>query len=314
MTLKLGHASIDENGKISGGQVGDQTGKEVCIRPYYMHSKGWYLIRPKSNEHANKIAEAMIRACNNNNIGYDQNGRLGVIKYGTNSSVKTECDCSSLVRQCVIEATGKDPGNFTTANEKTMLLATGLFEDVISVTSSTVMYNGDILVTKTKGHTAIIVEGNTRSSHQNLEKDNNNKITYNKSNPIIKIGQNHANNFAQCGLEEDGIYGNLTKQASIKVLQRAMNLDYNVRLEEDSVFGTLSNKALGKHYVKRGEVQYMVTALEILLMLKGYDPKGIELPGKFGTELEKIVKQYQKDKGLPQTGICDSNTFKSLIS
>ena len=173
MALKLGHASIDELGNISGGQVGDQTGKEVCIRSYYMSSKGWYLLRPKSIEHANKIAKSMIQACENDNIGYDQGNRLGVITYGTKSTVKTECDCSSLVRQCVIEGTGKDPGNFTTANEKTMLLATGLFENAIDVTSSTVMYNGDILVTKTKGHTVIIVSGNERTSQTTQKGDNN---------------------------------------------------------------------------------------------------------------------------------------------
>lgn len=523
MTMKLGHASIDERGKASGGVAGDQTQKEVCISTYYLHAKGWYLLRPKSVDHANKIAAAMIRACENNNIGYDQSERLGIIKYGTNSSVKTECDCSSLVRQCVIEGTGKDPGNFTTANEKTMLQNTRLFENAISVTSSTVMYNGDILVTKTKGHTAIIVSGNERqlqtvnkdkylrgidvSKYQtsiNLteakkagyefviirigynqtkdpyfekhyanakaagmkvgvyfyttsltetdaikdanrvlgwlvtkqidmpiaydmedapmksasRKDLNSKqynafanvirssgyvpmlytgssmfnsyfnkelikdnlwianyskndglnhgcpnvgkqvsihqytsaaiptdfytgkldrnqmmITYeelmgkkdivqpvpdpvptNKSNSIIKSGQTHANNFAKCGLVADGIYGAKTKKAGIIVLQHAMNLDYKSGLVEDGIWGSKSEKALGKHYVKRMEKQYMVTALEILLMLKGYDCKGVELPGVFGSELETAVKQYQKDKGLSQTGIADANTFKSLIS
>lgn len=191
MALMLGHASKTELNGIVNGQSGDQTQKEVCIRSYYLHAKGWYLLRPKSVEHANKIAEAMIRACNNDNIGYDQNGRLGVITYGTNSSVKTECDCSSLVRQCVIEGTGKDPGNFTTANEKTMLLATGLFEDAISVTSSTVMYNGDILVTKTKGHTVIIVSGNERKSSQTTQKGDN-KMTglgmdISKYQPVINL-------------------------------------------------------------------------------------------------------------------------------
>lgn len=164
MAIQIGHASIDENGRASGGNAGDQTGKEVCIRSYYMHSKGWYLLRPKSAAHASAIAEAMTRACNNNNIGYDQGNRLGVIKYGTRTSIKTECDCSSLVRQCVIEATGKDPGNFTTANEKTKLLATGLFENAIAVTSATVLCTGDILVTKTKGHTVIVVSGNSRTT------------------------------------------------------------------------------------------------------------------------------------------------------
>lgn len=162
MALTIGHASIDENGKAIGGAVGDQTGREVCTRSYYLHSKGWYLLRPKSVTHANKIAEAMLRACNNNNIGYDQGNRTGIIKYGTGTTVKTECDCSSLVRQCVIEGTGMDSGNFTTANEVKMLQSTGMFEPTVSVTSSTVLYNGDILVTKTKGHTVIVVAGNPR--------------------------------------------------------------------------------------------------------------------------------------------------------
>lgn len=163
-TIYIGNASIDENGKLSGGTSGDQTGKEVRTRTYYLHNKGWYLLRPKDVSHANAIAKAMIRACNNDNIGYDQGNRLGIIKYGTNTTTKTECDCSSLVRQCVIEGTGVDSGNFTTANEKSKLLATGLFENAISVTSSTVLYNGDILVTKTKGHTAIVVSGNERKT------------------------------------------------------------------------------------------------------------------------------------------------------
>jgi hypothetical protein len=164
MGILIGHASIDENGKAIGGAVGDQSGKEVCTRSYYMHSKGWYLLRPKSIVHANAIAEAMLRACRNDNIGYDQGNRSGIIKYGTRTMVKTECDCSSLVRQCVIEGTGVNSGNFTTANEVSTLQATRLFEPAIAVTSSTVIYNGDILVTKTKGHTVIVVDGNPRKS------------------------------------------------------------------------------------------------------------------------------------------------------
>ena len=162
MALIIGHASIDENGSIQGGISGDQNGKEVCTRAYYLHAKGWYMLRPKSVEHANKIAEAMLRACKNDNIGYDQGNRSGIVKYGTNSTVKTECDCSSLVRQCVFEGTGIDSGNFTTANEVKMLQSTGLFEPAVAVTSSAMLCNGDILVTKTKGHTVIVVEGNPR--------------------------------------------------------------------------------------------------------------------------------------------------------
>lgn len=312
MTITIGHASIDERGKLNSGSSGDQTGKEVCTRSYYLHSKGWYLLRPKNVTHANTIAEAMLRACNNNNIGYDQYNRLGIIKYGTNSTVKTECDCSSLVRQCVKEGTGVDAGNFTTSNEKNMLLATGLFEKAIPVTSSTIMYNGDILVTKTKGHTVIVVSGRPRV---NADSGSNNNTTSNQtSKDIIALGQQHANNFVQAGLTPDGIRGENTRRAGVKVLQHALNCDYNSNLAVDGMWGTKSKKALGNHYVKRGEKQFMITALEILLMLKGYDSKGVECPGVFGGGLERTVKCYQADHGLTVDGKAGSATFLSLIS
>ena len=254
----------------------------------------------------------MLRACNNNNIGYDQYNRLGIIKYGTSSTVKTECDCSSLVRQCVKEATGIDAGNFTTSNEKNMLLATGLFEKAVSVTSSTIMYNGDILVTKTKGHTVIVVSGRPRV---NADSGSNGNTSSNQtSKDIVALGQQHANNFVRAGLTPDGVRGENTRQAGVKVLQHALNCDYNSNLVVDGMWGTKSRKALGNHYVKRGEKQFMVTALEILLMLKGYDSKGVECPGIFGGGLERAVKRYQADHGLTVDGKAGSATFLSLIS
>ena len=139
---------------------------EVSMQAMYSHSKGWYILRPKSAAHAAKMAALMKAACNNANIGYDQGNRLGVVQHGIMSAVKTECDCSSLVRQVVKEATGKDPGNFTTSNEAAALEATGLFESKRSYTSqsATPVYDGDVLVTKSKGHTVIVVSGNARST------------------------------------------------------------------------------------------------------------------------------------------------------
>lgn len=174
MGIVVGSARIDENGKVSGGAAGDQkqassandTIGEVSMQAMYAHSKGWYISRPKLVEHANAIAERMVKACNNPNIGYNQGKRLGIVTYGTGSKTKTECDCSSLVRECVKEATGKDPGNFTTANEVAKLEATGLFESKVAYVSQekTPVYNGDVLTTKTKGHTVIVVGGNQRST------------------------------------------------------------------------------------------------------------------------------------------------------
>ena len=39
MAVKIGHASIDENGNGRGGKAGDQTGREVCTRDWY--NKPW---------------------------------------------------------------------------------------------------------------------------------------------------------------------------------------------------------------------------------------------------------------------------------
>ncbi len=160
----IGSARSDERGKLSGGKTGDQKQAatddykgEVSMQNFYHHKKGWYIMRWKDAAFAEECAKAMQRACNNPNIGYDQNQRNGILKAGTRTSIKTECDCSALVRQCVKEAAAVDPGNFTTSTEVTILKATGLFQAPIKYRSGTPLYNGDILVTCSKGHTAVVV-------------------------------------------------------------------------------------------------------------------------------------------------------------
>lgn len=164
MAVIIGSARHDEHGNCySGGKAGDQTGQEVSTQKFYVHKKGWRVLRAKSSEIANKLAEAMIIACNNENIGYDQSERGGVIAHGIDSEVKTECDCSSLVRACIIYAAGKDVGFFTTYNERSVLEDSDLFDDMGSYHVGFVLHNGDILVTRTKGHTAIVVSGAKKS-------------------------------------------------------------------------------------------------------------------------------------------------------
>lgn len=169
VSVVIGSARIDENGKASGGAAGDQKqgavpdySGEVSMQAFYVHSKGWVVIRFNDSEHARKMAEAMKQACNNPNIGYDQGNRLAILKSGTAAAVKTECDCSSLIRQCFIEAAGVDPGNFTTDTEKAALQNTGLVT-VNEYTNGMTLYEGDILVTKTKGHTVAVTDGKKRT-------------------------------------------------------------------------------------------------------------------------------------------------------
>ena len=131
---------------------------------------------------------------------------------------------------------------------------------------------------------------------------------------IIKAGQIHANNFCGAKIAADGIRGSATKKAGVKVWQNAMNLDYGSGLSVDGIVGSRTLAAMDGHTVRRGERQYMVTALEILLMLKGYDAGGVESPGIFGGGLEAAVRRYQKDAGLSVDGIAGRNTFISLAS
>ena len=167
----VGSARIGENGKVTGGARGDQNQTatpdykgEVSLQYFYESPKGYYVLRAKSDAHANKIAKKMLTACNNPKMGYRQDDRYGVIRNGVDSKEETNCDCSSLVRACVKEGAGKDPGDFTTANEAAKLEATGLFEPRISYVKGMILYTGDILVTKTKGHTLIVVEGAHRKT------------------------------------------------------------------------------------------------------------------------------------------------------
>ena len=187
--VKVGSARIDENGNISGGKPGDQTKKEVAIEPYYSHRQGWFMLRAKDVQVAKKIAQAMIEGCNNDNIGYDQIGRYGVINnlkiYGriAKIAIKTEADCSSLVRACCIQA-GINVGDFNTSSEVVVLENTGAFEKAVAVTPHTKLCEGDILVTRTKGHTVVVTEGASRGNTKEQVKPQSDKM--NKSKEDIK--------------------------------------------------------------------------------------------------------------------------------
>ena len=165
--IKIGSARIDENGNANWGKAGDQTGREVAEEPYYSHRLGWYMLRPKEAAVARKIGLAMVEACLNANIGYDQSERYGVInclkKYGRIAKIneRTEADCSSLVRACCIQA-GILVGDFNTSSEVAVLERTGAFQKAVIVTNDTKLCQGDILVTRSKGHTVIVTEGYPR--------------------------------------------------------------------------------------------------------------------------------------------------------
>ncbi|WP_088554756.1 PGRP and LysM peptidoglycan-binding domain-containing protein [Calderihabitans maritimus] len=54
-----------------------------------------------------------------------------------------------------------------------------------------------------------------------------------------------------------------------------------------------------------------VRVLQLLLTRAGFDPGPID--GIFGPRTEAAVKAFQRQKGLPVTGVVDTNTWIALI-
>jgi LysM repeat protein len=170
MAVKIGHASIDENGKIAGGKVGDQTKKEVCIRDWY--SKHWNVyLECTDSTLANAAAVYMEQICSDPNYGYDQNERVtGYTNIYKNAKkvkgAKGEFDCSSLVSACYKLAGLDIIVTNTTHSLRKALLNTGKFTeytDSSHLLSGKLSKRGGIYLSE--GHHTVMVLENV------LEKD-----------------------------------------------------------------------------------------------------------------------------------------------
>ena len=275
----VGSARSDENGKANSGKAGDQkNGREVSTQSWYKHSKGWRTLRAKDPAAREKIAWAMEAACDNQNIGYDQWQRDTLLKQAVKydydiSKVNTPCetDCSALTRVCCAYAFGRDivaettSNRFSTRNLMTVLLKTGLFEELTGDkynTQSDYLMRGDIQCTKTQGHVVVVI-----SDGDKAEKE---EVTVEPEKPVesIKFKYLRRGMFNDADVEAmqeklmklgydlgadgaDGDFGKQTERA-LKSFQTANDL------EVDGVYGPLSDAALLKA-IKAFEVSHYVT-------------------------------------------------------
>lgn len=129
----------------------------------------------------------------------------------------------------------------------------------------------------------------------------------------IKTGQNYLNKLFNAKLTVDGKFGSKTKTALIKALQTCLNKASNAKLTVDGVYGSKSKTAVSKVSIKKGAKSYIVTFVEIALYLRGYNPKGVEFPGSYGSGLESAIKSFKKDKKLTVNGTINKALIEALI-
>lgn len=216
--VRVGSARINEKGTVNGGNPGDQTGKECSIQNWYLHSKGWIVLRAKNPAHREAIAHNMESICGNNRIGYCQNHRTSLTNaakpYGYDASkvkVKCETDCSEAVRNCCLYA-GIKVNTFNTASERSVLLSTGKFEvliDTPTTTSSDYLMRGDILVTRSKGHTVVVLDNGSEITSDPAK--NPTTHTVKSGETLTKIAAKYGTTAAKIVSDNIGKYPRMTK-------------------------------------------------------------------------------------------------------
>ena len=286
MAVLIGSARIDENGKAHGGKAGDQTGREVSTQNWYKHEKGWRVLRAKDAGAAAKIAAAMRAACSNSKIGYDQYQRntlydaakpVGFDPVKVSKTVET--DCSALVRVCCAYA-GIMLGDFTTGNQASVMLASGKFEELTGskyTAKSDYLRAGDVLVTKSKGHTVVVLTGGPASGAHDLgsriiKNGMSGSDVQDMQKALIKLRYD-------CGPDgADGEYGPKTEDA-VEQFQR----DHGLTADGDygpNTHSALMNALDGAPEVEAGQV--VIQGGDCHLRLgpgKEYDSAGIAKEG-----------------------------------
>lgn len=254
-TVYVGSARIDEFGNAHGGQAGDQTAKEVSTQKWYKHSKGWRVIRAVDESRADYIASAMEAACDNANIGYDQWQRDSLLnlaeKVGYDIGKVTEpceTDCSALVRVCCAHAFLRDivaevsKDRFYTGNMISVLIQTGHFVEMAGekyTEQDEYLRRGDILVTREKGHTVVVLNDGERAATDVPAKPEDvilrrgMRDSYN-----VRVMQAQLARFGYLQIADiDGDFGPITENA-LKAFQEA------VQIEADGEYGPITRKML----------------------------------------------------------------------
>lgn len=251
MSVKIGHSSIDENGKARGGKAGDQSKKEVCVRSWY--NKPWdFVLRPIDPDLAERSAVACEKGCANDLIGYDQNERNTLntvaksVDYDLEKiNVECECDCSSFMTVCAIAGGSKviyGSNAPTTSTMKSAFTKSGDYDVLTAkkyLSSDTYLKRGDILV-KAGSHTVMVLEDGAGSKvSDNPYSVPTTNVKRGSTGNKVRWVQWELNQSEGAGLDIDGDFGVLTEKAV-----RAFQTKHKKVLEVDGIVGKNTREKL----------------------------------------------------------------------
>ena len=321
MSVLIGHASINENGKASGGKAGDQTKKELCTR--YWYSKPWsVLLRPKDSTMAEKIAIACEQACANENIGYDQGQRNTLYTQAkavnfdlSKITTACECDCSSLACICAIAAGAPAEklyvgGNMgTTRTMRSYFKNTGMFEiltDSKYLTTSDYLKRGDIVVNE-GSHTFIVLSNGPKSvgSQTSVVSTSNKVIGIATARGSVNVRSGSSTAYSVIGIAKKGQQVEVLEKLAngwLKVLWNGAEAYTSNVGEKYYSFGEISNNStLGK--VATTLQPYKVKIIASTLRIRTgpgtkYNEKGFIRSGKIVGIIEEEYDAENKKWGL----------------
>lgn len=306
MEKYIAHASIDENGKISGGNAGDQTGKEVCIRTWYNKNYG-HVLRIEDEMVRIQFANNMIDIAKNNKIGYDQNQRNTLLTQAKNVgfdfskiTVSCECDCSSAITIALLAAIfvilGKEAyekayailvisGNCATTRtlrnrmKKLDMISVSVYTSNSYTRKTTNAIYGDIYLKEGSHVVAYIETGEKKEVNRSVE--NGNEIN-NKNISILEWQKAAiADGFSFPKYGADGEWGNECE--------------------------TIAKKAIVK---KRLTYKYPNLTK---IVQKAVGMADAEIDGKCGKKTEDAIITYQIVNKLYADGHVGISTWKSLL-
>ena len=191
-------------------------------------------------------------------------------------------------------------------------MATGDYNK-LTFESEKQLRTGDILVTKTKGHTVIVIQGNDVAPVP---------LNPTKCAKNVMAGQKWINDHYASKLSKymgtlltvDGIYGQQTRDGCLVVWKDLCNRKYKTSLTPNN-FNFLSTcKEVADEFVTlkqgdKGTFPYIVQL--ILAACSLYDSS---MDAKFGEVTEQGVKRFQERHKLTVDGVVGAETWYALFN